>query len=154
MATIPDWLLGRHLTAVTITPQTEGAGGVLTAVTASSAVLTTTIDSIRLAQNPVTSNISAVNNQRANNVIEEDDGSLVVTQILRKGDTSATPTNLLGVLAMGWDYFSATFTRGGRTWTGIYVRGPYTDGVASKGKNVAEMTFLQADAGTSTLTYT
>ena len=154
MATIPTWLLGRHLTAVVVTPQTEGTGGVLTAVTASSAVLTTCVDAIRLALNPVVSNVNAVNDTRANNVIEEDDASLVVTEILKKNDTSATPTNLLAVQALAYDYFNLTFTRGGRTWGGYFCRGAYSDGVTAKGKNVAEMTFHQVNVGTASLTYT
>jgi hypothetical protein len=154
MATVPTWLLGRHLTAVTIIPQTVGAGGVLTAVTASSAVLTTCVENIRISLNPVNSNINAVNDTRANNVVEEDDASLVVTEILKHSDSSATPTNFLAVMAMGYDYYQASFTRGGRSWAGYFCRGPYNDGVVAKGKNTADFTMLQANVGTSSLTYT
>ena len=72
MASIPVWLIGKHLTSVSIYPQTVGSAGALT--DASTKALTAVIDSIQLNMNPSIENINAVNSPRANNVVVEDDG--------------------------------------------------------------------------------
>lgn len=148
--TIPNFLRGRHLTGVSIIPQIVGAGGVLTAVTASTLTLTGVIDSVRLSMSPVMSDVNAVNSPYVNNIIEADDSSIVLTEILRNGDSSATPVNLLANFAYNYDVCQVSFTRGGRAWSMYGIRGAFSDGVTQRGKNVAELTLHQVDVGTAT----
>lgn len=151
---IPLWVLGKHLTNVAITPLVEDANGNLSAG-AGSQTLLDTIDGVRLASNPATENINALTRPKANHVILEDDTSIIVTQILTRRRYGAnTKNNVLPYCVASWDLFEMTFTRGGDVWTGRFTRGPYADGVVSKGKNTVELSLLQVDDAANPLSYT
>lgn len=140
---MPLWLLGKHLTAVTITPCTEDA--TTGAVSEGSAnTLTGQIDFVRLAIDPVTDTIMPVNATRVHTEILLNSDGLVLGEILtRKNGVISEP--ILPALAYAYDILKVVFTRGGKTWTYYGRRGPFSDGVSSPGKNICELTLLPID---------
>lgn len=152
MATIPQWLLGRHLTSVVITPQTVAAAGTLSDGTAKT--VTTVVDSIQASINPVHEEINPVNSTRANNVITHDDSSLTLSIIEVNNGSDPNP---LEALVLTNDVFKVVFTKGTQTsfaatWTGYFTRGSCNFGISGRGKQIASLELLQVDAGSSTFT--
>lgn len=155
MPAIPNWLQGRDIDSIVVTPQTAAATGTLSAGTP--ITLTWLADQVRVSIDPTVSNISPLKTTIANNVIEEDDITLTITEILRRNDNATAVTNLLADAFINYDYFTVSIGRGGRTWLGYCTRGSYSEGVTSKGKNVGEATFRIIDVDTTAtadLTYT
>lgn len=149
MATIPLWLLGKHLTALNIYPQTVSTAGVLS--DAATSALLTQSDSIQLSLSPSTENITAVNVPRANSVIVEDDASLNVS-IIEVNNTS--DPSKLGTYVGTYDYYKVVFTKGNATgstatWTGYFTRGEYSEGVSGKGKQIASLQLHVCDVGSA-----
>lgn len=147
MPTIPKFLEGTDLTAVTIYPQTVGTAGALT--DASTKALTTVVDSIQLNLTPVLENINTVTSPRANNVVIEDDGSLSLSIIEVNNASDPDP---LGLVVKTNDYFKCVFTKGTQagsiqTWTGYFSRGNYSQGVQGKGKQIASLELHLVDTG-------
>lgn len=143
---VPTWLLGRHLTAVSLTPQTVSGAGVLTAGTAKT--LTAFINRCKLRSTPLLENVGPVNKTRANNVILEDDFTLEIEVLL-----SYNGENPLATLVTTADYFTGAFTRGGQAWTCTVIRGEFDDGVENQGKNTSSITLHCADNGGTNPTY-
>ena len=136
---MPLWLLGKHLTAVTITPLTEDATtGAVSEGTAQT--LTGQIDFVLLAMDPVTDTIMPVNATRVHTEILMNSDGLVLGEILTRKNGSTEP--ILPALVYAYDLMKVIFTRGGKTWTYYGRRGPYSDGVSSPGKNIVELTLL------------
>lgn len=151
MATIPQWLLGRHLVAITITPQTITAAGVLGDGTASA--LVAVADSVSLSLVPAHEEINPVNSVRANNVITHDDGSVQVGIIEVHDGSDPDP---LEALVVAGDVFKVVFTKGTKsgsvkTWTGYFTRGNCSFGIQGRGKQIASLELLQVDAGVNTM---
>lgn len=147
MVAFPQWLLGKHLTTVTLFAQSVSTAGVLT--DAATSAFATVVDSIGLNMSPTVENINAVNVPRANNVVVEDDASLQLS-IIQRNDT-ADP-DALGALVAAYDYFKGTFTVGGvtpKTWTGYFSRGQYNTGIQGKGKQTSSLELHIIDTGTS-----
>lgn len=149
MASIPVWMLGKHLTAVTIYPQTIGTAGALT--DASTKALTAVIDSLSLSISPNLENINAVNVNRANNVVIEDDVSLnlSIIEVNNTGDPS-----VLGTVVLSNDVFRCVFTKGTATgsqatWQTYASRGNYQEGVQGKGKQIATLELHVVDTGST-----
>lgn len=147
MSVNPNYLRGRDLTAVVLIGQTIGSNGTFTAGT--SYTLTSVVDGYDFNSDPVLENLSAVNATAANNVPSEEDSSITVREILRKGDTTASPTCLLNAFARLYDYGQLVVTRGGLTKTFMGSRGSFTEGVNSKGKNTANLTLRRVETGAS-----
>jgi len=151
---IPLWVLGKHLTALSITPLTEDADGNLAYAAGAQSVLDTAT-SVRLLSNPMTENISAVARPKANHVILEDDTSIAMTtHLTRRRYGSNTKTNVLPWFVANYDHCEITFTRGPDTWTGRFVRGQFSDGIIGKGANPTELMLLQVDDAANPLGYT
>lgn len=146
MASVPVWLLGRHLTACSLTPQTVASDGVLTPGTTKT--LTAKINRVKLRGQPVLDNVSPVNATKANNVIVEDDFVLELEVLL-----VSNGENPLAAAVTSADYFTGTFTRGGQAWSCTVVRGEFDDGVENKGKNTSSLMLHCADIGTTNPTY-
>jgi hypothetical protein len=152
MATIPLWLLGRHLTAVTLIPQTVNATtGVLSAGTTQT--LTVVTKSITIRREPQSEDIRPVNSSVVNNVNHSDDSTLDLTILLRQGVGAIARNQIEDAIAAS-DYFQANFTSGAKAWSGYFTRGTSTDGVTNYGANEASITLRQIDVGSANPTYT
>lgn len=143
---LPTWLKGRHLTAVTFTPQTVAADGTLTP--GSAQTLTALVTNIMLESDPEKEEINPVNATRANNEITLENSRLECDVLLKSNGT-----NSLALLATTADIIVAVFTRGGQTWTFTGSRGRFSDGVASRGRNTSHMTLDQVDIGAANPAY-
>ncbi len=164
MASVGPWMLGRHITHLSVTMQTVTAA---TGALADSAVIATLIDSdgtlhtdlthlqnisdvIEWTLRNETENIVGVSRNRANHVRVRYGGEFTLTEILRTGNDQCR-------LAACW--FEATsriakikFGRAGNLWTLYAKMSSYTEDY-QRGKNVGVATFRLIDANTAP-TYT
>lgn len=166
---VPNWLLGRHVTAVqawvqTINESTGVFADVATPTLADIADIVTTtgshaaativfgvglLDEIRLVGEKTTENINSVNRTIANHVALQVGFSLTVSEIMR----TAVNGNLLANiwLAGTSQYVRFTFGRGGNHWEHIFLLTQY-DEPLGRGKNVATATLVSVDNGGATYT--
>jgi hypothetical protein len=136
MATVPvpPWLLGRHVTTVTLVGMAIDIYGVLT--DSDSEALVGQLDEITLTSTPQTENIQAMDIRIANYVILEDDFTLTLSEILKRVNANI----LYKLQSLGYDYFHAIITRGTDTWDFYGLRGEYAEQLV-KGKATGRMTF-------------
>jgi hypothetical protein len=145
MPQIPAWVLGRHVTAFTLTPQTPAIDGTLAPGSAKS--LAGLWDEVDLEFEEETEEISAADSIRQNTVIVKDLWRFRAVQILNKGP--AGNINPLATLYSANDQFQLTLTRGTNTWTIYIVKTGYTENVR-KSKSVGIFTGAIIDAGPAT----
>lgn len=123
MATLPAWAVGRHVTAVTITPQSASAttaGYVLSDVTPATTFYGH-LDEISVDQEIDVEEISPMNSRIQHNVPISFGTKVRFTELEK-----ATGTNLAAALwNTGYDYFKYVITRGSQSWTGYGVIGNY-----------------------------
>ena len=150
MATIPKWLVGRHLTSVVITPVTVGTDGTITDVTASAFTMTTLTDGLTQSLRPVNEEINPVNATRENFVHIIDGHYLSFTQIKRNDGND--PDGLLNLI-LNYDHFKFAYTEGtsgsAKTVTGYGLRNEHSTGIQGRGKQVATLALDPVDAGTA-----
>ena len=151
MAKIPTWLLGRHITTITLTPLTVAADGTLTPGTAAS--LSGYIDGVELTGQKTTENIQSIDNIRANYVVTEIETSVTLTEILKTNDTSGTPTNILAsAYYSAFDLALVTLARGGRSYTFYSLMSSYAENI-NKGKSTGKMDCKMVDPGVANPAY-
>lgn len=136
---VKKFLLGKHLTAITVAGGTE-TGGTITWTTAVS--LAGIGDYVRVSDDRMLDMITAVDATFAHYEKTLNDSSLSVGEILRNGTRS-----VLEELSATYDFVKVVFTRGGTTWTYKGRIATYGDGVASQGKNTGEMSLKPIDDG-------
>ena len=149
MASIPNWLIGRNVTSVAVTPQIADSAGLLSASAVGAQTFTTIVDEIQNTGAITTQEISALTARRRNEVLIEEDDSLVLTEIMRSSAGSV-------LAAACWtaadepDWGLIVFTRGGNAVTFYAAMVGYEEDV-QKGKSVARLTFRIVDipAGTN-----
>lgn len=160
---MPNWLLGRHVTAVKVHLQTvnETTGALADASagtnTLADIVLTTgslsggsiafsqgLLDEIRWMGEADTENISPVNSRVAHHHRTTGGYTIAVTEILRQGSATCLLANLWlnGATAIG----RFVFARGGNKWEDYFIMTSY-DETLRKGKNVGVMTLASVDNG-------
>jgi hypothetical protein len=148
---VPRYLLGRHLTAVTLTPQTVAADGTLSNGTP--VTLTAVVDSLQDDLNANTEEISAVNSTRQNNVVLDDGASLQLAVIRVNNGTDPAPLRTAFGLT---DVFKVAYTEGtgssAKVITGYYTRSSVSGGFQGKGKQIGTFAFIPVDAGSNTYT--
>lgn len=148
LATNP--LLGKHLTAVTITPQTVNASGVLANATPVINALAT-IENIALDLTANLEEISALTSVRDNNVILSD--AYGINLQVFKVNNGSDPDPLRNAFFTS-DYFKISYTEGTVTpkvVTAYAVRGNYSGGFQGKGKQIATASFMCVDAGSDSI---
>lgn len=145
MTAIPVWLLGQHVSACAITPQSVAANGTLSAGAASS--LVGSLDGIELDSTPELEEISPITTSRLNNVVVKSGTRITLTEILKSNGT-----NILPAAAVAADYFYVAITRGGQSWAFYGARGTYTESI-QRGKSVASLTLEMVDIGSANPTY-
>lgn len=139
MAT-PRWLLGRHLTALSVIGMTEATTGTLGAVTTAS--LSGYVDSISIMSRPVMGMIQSVDRNQAHYEVELEDYLLVLAEILT---VKAAHQPVLPSMSSAYDFYTVTFTRGSQTYVNKCRRGQFVDGVTNFGKNLAVLTLHPID---------
>ena len=131
MSNIPTWLVGTAVTAISITPLTVGSDGALTAGTLAS--LTGHLDEINLEQLNDLENIVPMDVRLNNEVITGSGTLLTLVEIL-----AISGGNILAGIGNSVDYVSASFSRGGKAFTGTFVVKGYSEGIR-RGKSVGTM---------------
>ena len=139
MPTLPNWLTGPALTAVTLTPLLRASNGVLSETTPVQSVRGV-CRRIRLENDPQHEDIRPVASTLVHNVITGEDNTIVLSLIKTR-----TGLGALTQLVTQTNYIKATFTQGGEQWTGYFTRGRFTTGVESHGANEEELTLRQIE---------
>jgi hypothetical protein len=164
---LPNWLLGRHLSAVQAQVQTinEATGALVSAGSGSSAlanVVTSTgtvstpltfsagyLNSIRLTSQKDSDNISPTHRPYEDNRPTVVGYAIECEEILRQGSGNWLLANLWFNGAS--KYVQFTYARGGNRWQDFYLMTAFEFDVV-EGKNVARMTLESVDAGGGTYT--
>lgn len=139
MSTIPTWLVGSHVTAISITPLTVAGDGSFTLGTTQS--LTGHLDEITLEQFNETENIAPMDVRQNNEVITGSGANLILIEIL-----SSSGGNFLAAAGNANDYVQASFARGGKSFTGQFVVKNYSEGLR-RGKSVGTLRLAPAGIG-------
>jgi len=146
MAAVPQWLTGRFVSSVTVTPlDFEAATGNLIAGTVAIQTLTGLVDEIDVNGEETTENIVALTSTRDNEVPIEDNTSISLTEILRSGAGNSLLAKCWATAGAG-DYAQVSIVRDQNTWTFVGVMQSYSESLR-KGKSVARMNFVMADIG-------
>ena len=144
------WLLGKHLTQLTVYTGSRGTDGTIswTAATLLSGVMLGQVDYIRVSDQRMLDMIASVDDVYAHYELTLLDSSLVVGEILQK---KAAEGSILAAVAQAATYVKVVFVRGNGTYTYLGIIQGFNDGVTSAGKNVAEMTLKPINAGSAPL---
>lgn len=136
------WLLGKHLTSITIATGTEAAEG--TVSWSSTVSLANIGDYIRVTDQRQLEQISSVDATFANYEKTLNDSTLSVGEILRVNVRS-----VLEAATATADLIKVVFVRGTTTWTYIGQVESFEDGVSSQGKNTVQLNLKPKDTGTA-----
>lgn len=128
---IPTWLVGTAVTAISITPLTVASDGTLTAGSAAS--LTGHLDEISLEQSNDLETIVPLDVRQNNEVITGSGTQLTLIEIL-----ASSGGNILAAVSNTYDYVLASFARGGKSYTGTFVVKGYGEGIR-RGKSVGTL---------------
>jgi len=143
---VPEWLIGRGITTITVTAQ-EFSGGVLATPAGQSAVdFFTVVDRIYYEHEVELVDVSPTTSRQRNMVILTTGGTFTLTENMRRASAGGAHSfNGLALLFHTWDYFRLVFTRAEKTYTFYAVNGGFTEEVG-RGKSPAQAHF--APAGT------
>ena len=146
MATsIPNWLLGRDITTVTIRYQVADSAGVLGNGSSTLKTLTTIIDAIEFSSTDEDEEISALTSQYEHFVSIRTSDQLTLTQIMIAADGLNSLAEIWMNAEAGGDFAVASFLRGGTN--GIALTGTFSNYRESirQGKSVAMLDLLVVD---------
>jgi hypothetical protein len=146
MPDIPNWLVGRHVTACTLTPQTNTAGTL--ADTTPVATMFGHVDEIDIDGTKTTENIKPMNTIRRNMVTIDVGTQMTVTEILKSSGTNLLPQAWNG----SPEYFKLLVTRGAQGHT-FYALMTSCREQLRHGKSVAVATFEMVDTGSANPAY-
>lgn len=151
MPSIPLWVLGKNLTALTIRQQTVGADGALTDGGSGATSLLAIKDGLTFNSSAELENIGADNATIANNVILQDDLSMTINALMP--NIGADPHPLVTLFKAN-SHFKVvmTFGTGGsaKTHTLYFVRGNTSISSVGRGAFKVEATLASVDAGVDT----
>lgn len=145
MPSIPLWIIGRAVTAVVVTPLIADTNGLLGAATLGAQSFTTVADEISYSGTVQTVEISPLVSSRRNEVPLEEDGVMVITEIMRN-------SALLNLGALIWmqtdnpDRALFQFSRGGNKIEMYGTLDSY-DETVTKGKSMAHLSIRMIDTG-------
>jgi len=142
MAVLPDWLLGRGITTIQVTPQEFSGGMLLPPVGATTVDFFTVVDGIELDFDVEQLEVSPTRSRQKNMVILSTGATFTLTEILRRnpGVPGTSAFNSLAALFMAYDYFLLVFTRAGRSFRFYAVNSGYRERIA-RGKCTGEARF-------------
>lgn len=160
MVAIPIWLIGKHVSAITITPQDIASDGTLSNNSVGAKSLVGMLDQIEMNQENDLENIQALDIRRNNNVIVGTGTSFTLTQILRQNDVAGTPTNILAAVSNGMtglsggaDIHLINITRGGRSFAFYGIARSYNETI-NRGKSTCRLVVDMVDPGSANPAYT
>lgn len=145
MPSIPLWIIGRTVTAVVVTPLIPDVDGLLGAAALAAQSFTAIADEISYSGTVQTAEISPLTASRQNLVPLEEDGVMVITEILRN-------SALLNLGARIWmqtdnpDRALFQFSRGGNKLEMYGTLDSY-DETVTKGKSIAHLSIRMIDTG-------
>lgn len=139
MSNIPTWLVGSGVTAISITPLTVNSDGSYTLGSSSS--LSGHLDEISLEQVNDTENIVPFDTRQNNEVIVGSGTTLTLVEILAKSGG-----NILAAIGNSYDYVQASFSRGGKAFTNVFVVKGYSEEI-KRGKSVGTLQLSPAGSG-------
>lgn len=152
--TIPQWLLGQHLTAISVAPITFDSAGLITVGTARP--ISGYIDGVEISPMNRLEMIQSIDQLWAHNQPIMYDTALKITEIKGKKTTVYTP--VLNKIFATYLLGQVTFTMGAEVWTGAFAFEGLRDGINAFGKNTMEATFMQIDttrnSGTAPVVFT
>lgn len=123
---IPQWVIGRAVSNLSINIQTE-VNGVFTPT--STLMLNGQLESIMLRFQPEELEISPLDATTTNDVILKDSVTLELTELLQTTAPASGNQNVLAAfVASGNQVGFFTVTRGGKTWSFYGRRSTYSDG--------------------------
>ena len=150
MPTIPVWLLGKNVTAVSITGQ--ALTGATLADSGSAVALLAKTQGINHSITPELQEINSMNSTRQNNVILSDGFQFTINCLMVNDGTDPAP---LRTLVNTFDYLKVVFTKGSggsaETYTAYCVRGAYNEDMQGRGAGICSLVLEAIDAGSSTL---
>lgn len=150
MATLKNYMVGRHWTAVALTPISVGTDAIATAVTASAVTITALIDGVSQSLRGTNEEISAANATRENYEHIIDGHYQTFTHLVRNDNNDPDP---LQTLIASYDVFQFSYTYGtagsAKTVTGYGRRADYQMGLQGKGRQVATLVLDPIDVGTA-----
>lgn len=152
MATVPNPLLGRHLTYFQITPQSVADNGTLS--DGSSVNLLAQLDGSALQGQPEHEEINAMNTTRRNMVVISEGDTLSIN--IFKVNNGNNPNPLFAIWN-SYDYFKVIWHEGTatgsiQTCTYYGVRGDLDTSIQGRGKQIASLSLLPADIGSAQFT--
>lgn len=154
MATIPQFLIGKHITAVVVTPQTvSGTTGALSDTTPIQ-TFSTVFSEISIRSENDLEDISASDQRRKNMVPTASSTRITITELLQGSRADGNPVN--GGAASGYgssDYHKFTLTRSGKTYTFYAVMASYEERTNGKGKITGELVLDMIDPGVANPAY-
>ena len=137
MSVVPQWVVGRFVTAISIQGLTVNAAtGVVTPVSPA-LLLTALLEEISLQISNTVNNIVPLDIRQDNEVITGTGFQLTLTELLSptpiyslsNGVTTIANGPELATVAMLFDYAQFTFTRAGHAWTFVAVIKEYAESV-------------------------
>jgi len=120
VATLPLWAIGKHITAFTLTPQSQNTSTGVLSDTTPVATMYGHMQECEVESRNTLENISAMDRPVENNVIIERGTVYRITELEKSAGT-----NLLAQAGYGADVFKLVLTRGAQSWTGYAVAGNY-----------------------------
>lgn len=149
MAAIPNWLVGRHVTTLTLTPLSVDTGGNITEVTASACAFYGVLNEVNFESRVVTENISPMDSMQENNVVIEYGSTLRLGEIMKR-----TGSNLGAFLAFNYMYVKYVLARGAQSYTGYGVIGNYSEDLTKQRGNAnLEIQPIAVISASGTLSY-
>jgi hypothetical protein len=139
---LPQFAIGKHLTAFTMTPVTWDSGGTITYVTASNYVCYGHLTDVNLEISKANENLTPMNRPYANHVPYETDATYSASEIEK-----SVGQNKLAAAIADYSHFKITLTRGAQTWTGHAMAQNYKM-AASKPRIAGTLELVMFDIGT------
>lgn len=143
MATLPLWVFGKHVTNVSMTPQSVSSTGLLSDGTALPCA--GKLRSIRQASNPRQREVSPMDGDQDHMVNVKENNSIVIQELL---SYAVGVTNVIDAVVYNTstDVFKFIFRRAGRTATFYGRRGAASETV-DEGEDVMELTLTMVAPG-------
>lgn len=148
MAQLPNFFLGRFTSAVTMTPQTVGSGGALTAGTPFS--ILALFKTIKRTSTNETENVSGTYTRNKNMVIIETGTDYEITGLILNNDQNGGGVNQVNDTILAYDYIQIVQNRAGRVVSYYGVVKSYEENIAGKGAVEFTLVLEFADIGSAT----
>lgn len=147
MVSIPVWLVGKHVTAVTLTPQSVASDGTITDTTPV-ATMVGHVDEVTISMRSENEEISPMNTTRLNHVQLKVGTTITIHEILKSNGTNYLATAATGATAV----FKVLVTRGGQGFTFYGLLESYEEGLR-RGKSTGSMTLAMLDISAANPAY-